>query len=168
MLVVDDEPGIGSLVALCLDRMDVDVVMANGRADALRAARANDIGLVLLDLALGNEDGLGILPDLRNEPSLAGVPIVAFTAHDSRRQEAFDQGVDAVLKRPFSSTDLSSTVEAHRPELSSHPLRFDLLRCPGAVLGSSATLMDEDRSARRSGVPEGSWGVRRDWAAPRA
>jgi two-component system, OmpR family, response regulator len=113
VLVVDDEPGIGSLVAMCLDHLDIDVVMANGKANALQAARANDIGLVLLDLALGSEDGLGILPDLRNEPSLAGVAIVAFTAHDSRRQEAFDQGVDAFLKRPFSSVDLSSTVEAH-------------------------------------------------------
>ena len=64
-------------------------------------------------VALGNEDGLGILPDLRSEPSLAGVAIVAFTAHDSRRQEALDQGVDVFLQRPFSSVDLSSTVEAH-------------------------------------------------------
>jgi two-component system, OmpR family, response regulator len=113
VLVVDDEPGIASLVALCLDHLDVEVVSANGKAAALRAARVGNIGLVLLDLALGHEDGLNILPDLRNEPSLAGVAIVAFTAHDSRRQEAFEQGVDAFLKRPFSPVELSSTVEAH-------------------------------------------------------
>jgi DNA-binding response OmpR family regulator len=113
VLVVDDEPGIASLVALCLDHLDVHVVPANGKADALQAVRANDLGLVLLDLALGSEDGLGILTELRNEPSLAGVGSVAFTAHDSRRQEAIDQGVDAFLRRPFSSGDLTSTVEAH-------------------------------------------------------
>jgi DNA-binding response OmpR family regulator len=118
VLVVDDEPGIASLVALCLDHLNVNIVLADGRAAALRAAQSNDIGLVLLDLALGEEDGLEILPQLRSEPCLSGVPIVAFTAHDSRRQEALDQGVDSFLKRPFSSADLSSTVELHMVRLA--------------------------------------------------
>jgi hypothetical protein len=33
--VVDDEPGITSLVRLCLDHLEVDVVLASGKADAL-------------------------------------------------------------------------------------------------------------------------------------
>jgi DNA-binding response OmpR family regulator len=118
VLVVDDEPGIASLVALCLDHLDVNILLADGEANALRVAQTNDVGLVLLDLSLGEEDGLEILPKLRREPCLSGVPIVAFTAHDSRRQEALDLGVDSFLKRPFSSGELSSTVELYMERLA--------------------------------------------------
>lgn len=110
VLIVDDEPGIGPLVSLCLDPLGVEVVVANGLDDALDAAREGSIGLVLLDLALGYEDGLDILPRLKEEPSLRGVPVVAFSAHDSRRQEALQQGVDSFLARPFASADLQDTV----------------------------------------------------------
>lgn len=78
---------------------------------ALAMARTNEIGMVLLDLALGDEDGLEILPRLREDPSLSGVPIVAFTAHDSRRREAIECGVGHFLGRPFSAGDLRLLVE---------------------------------------------------------
>jgi DNA-binding response OmpR family regulator len=113
VLIVDDEPAIASLVALCLDPLGVRVVQASGLLGALQIAQEEDIGLVLLDLALGDEDGLEILPRLRDEPGLSGVPVVAFTAHDSRRREAIDSGVDSFLPRPFASADLQSTVELY-------------------------------------------------------
>jgi putative two-component system response regulator len=78
---------------------------------ALAIARTNDIGMVLLDLSLADEDGLEILPRLRENPSFAGVPIVAFTAHDSRRHEAMECGVDHFVCRPFSAADLRALVE---------------------------------------------------------
>jgi DNA-binding response OmpR family regulator len=113
VLVIDDEPGIAELVSWCLDPMGVGVVTAGGLQGALEAARHDDIGLVLLDFDLGPEDGLDILPRLRQEPRLEKVPVVAFTAHDSRRQEAFDRGVVSFIGRPFASSDLRTTVELH-------------------------------------------------------
>jgi two-component system KDP operon response regulator KdpE len=111
VLLLDDEPEITRLVVLCLAPLGVDVVRAADLTGALALARSEDIGLVLLDLALGNEDGLDILPGLRSEPRLADVPVVAFTAHDSRRREAFERGADAFLARPFEAADLTAAVE---------------------------------------------------------
>ena len=59
------------------------------------------------------EDGLDILPRLRAEPRLGSVPVVAFTAHDSRRREAFEKGVDGFVGRPFAQADLKSAVTSH-------------------------------------------------------
>ena len=127
VLIVDDEPEIKSLVALCLDRLGVEVQQATGLSGALEIARANDVGIVLLDLALGTEDGLEILPQLRQEPKLSGVPVVVFSAHDSRRREALDHGVDSFLRRPFASADLQATVELYvgheSPEVTSRRSR---------------------------------------------
>jgi DNA-binding response OmpR family regulator len=110
VLIIDDEPDIEGLVALCLDPLGLDVVQVPGLAGALRIAQTDTIGLILLDLSLGDVDGLDLLPQLRQEPHLSSVPIIAFTAHDSRRQEAFDRGVDSFLSRPFATRDLCTTV----------------------------------------------------------
>jgi CheY-like chemotaxis protein len=110
VLIIDDEPDIGGLVALCLDPLGLEVVQVPGLAGALQIAESDTIGLILLDLELGAVDGLDILPQLRQAPQLSTVPIVAFTAHDSRRQEAYDRGVDAFLSRPFATRDLCTTV----------------------------------------------------------
>lgn len=110
VLIIDDETDIASLVAMCLDPLGVDVVQAGGLAAALKMAREEPVGLVLLDLALGDEDGLEILPMLRADPSLSGVPVVAFSAHDSRRREAISSGVDFFVRRPFAAADLQATV----------------------------------------------------------
>jgi DNA-binding response OmpR family regulator len=113
VLIIDDEPGIANLVSWCLDPLGVGVVLANSLETALDVASKEDIGLVLLDFDLGDEDGLKILPRLREEPALRRVPFVAFSAHDSRRQEAFDGGVVSFIGRPFASAELCTTVELH-------------------------------------------------------
>ena len=111
--MIDDEPGIADLVSWCLDPLGVRVLLATGRDSACTVARQSDVGLVLLDLSLDGEDGLDILPDLQREPSLAGVPFVAFSAHDSRRREALQRGVVSFLARPFANADLFSLVRSH-------------------------------------------------------
>lgn len=113
VLIIDDEPGIAELVSWCLDSLGVSLVIASDLRSALDAAGNGDIGLVLLDFDLGDEDGLAILPRLRAEPSLQGVPVVAFTAHDSRRAEAFEKGVVSFIGRPFASAELRNAIELH-------------------------------------------------------
>ncbi|MGH9106168.1 MAG: response regulator [Acidimicrobiales bacterium] len=113
VLVIDDEPGIAELVSWCLGPLGVGVVLASGLQSALGAAGEGNIGLVLLDFNLGEEDGLEILPKLREDPNLKDVPFVAFTAHDSRRREALELGVSCFIGRPFASVDLRTAVELH-------------------------------------------------------
>jgi CheY-like chemotaxis protein len=113
VMVIDDEPGIGRLVSWCLDPLGIGVVLASGLQSALEVARDDDIGLVLLDFDLGEEDGLDILPRLREAPPLENVPVVAFTAHDSRREEAFARGVVSFVRRPFANADLRNAVSVH-------------------------------------------------------
>jgi CheY-like chemotaxis protein len=113
VLVIDDEPGIAELVSWCLEPLGVGVVLAGGLDAALDAVHNNDVGLVLLDFDLGAEDGLEILPRLREEPRLAALPFIGFTAHDERRREAFENGLVSFVARPFTNTELRTAVEDH-------------------------------------------------------
>ena len=110
ILLLDDEPDMGSLVAACLDPLGVEVVQATGLSSARTLATQRGVDVVLLDLALGGEDGLAILPEIRRIPGLSTARVVAFTAHDSRRTEALERGVDSFLARPFAFEDLQRLV----------------------------------------------------------
>ncbi len=112
VLIVDDEPAMASLVEVCLDPLGVEVLRASSLSSA-RSVGEQGVDVVLLDLALGSEDGLEILDDLRGSPGLSSAPVVVFSAHDSRRAEALERGVDEFLARPFAFRDLQKTVARH-------------------------------------------------------
>ena len=102
---------MGSLVAQCLDPLG----RRSGAGERIvfcEIGRRRHRGSTscLLDLALGSEDGLEILEELTGSPGLSNAPVVAFSAHDSRRAEAFERGVDGFLARPFAFRDLQQTV----------------------------------------------------------
>jgi DNA-binding response OmpR family regulator len=108
VLLIDDEPGMAGLVSMCIEKAEVTRV--GNLRQAVDAARERPPDLVLLDLALGSEDGLDILPDLRAEPVLSKVPIVAFTVHGSREREAMALGTDAFVSKPFKPAALRAAV----------------------------------------------------------
>lgn len=113
VLLIDDEPGMGHLVAMVLEDLGARVVQAPNLAGARAAALREAPEVILLDLALGQEDGLGILPELRRSPRLAGVPIVGFSVHESRRREALEAGLDGFVAKPFLSHELREEVRPH-------------------------------------------------------
>jgi DNA-binding response OmpR family regulator len=69
------------------------------------------MSLVLLDIALGSEDGLDPLDEFREDPTLHQVPVVVFSIHDSRREEAMTRGADGFIAKPFRPSGLRAELE---------------------------------------------------------
>jgi DNA-binding response OmpR family regulator len=113
VLLIDNEPSMGSLVTMCLADLGAHVVQVPSIEAALDAARDNPVDAVLLDIALDGEDGLTELPRLRKERSLATAPVIAFSVHDSRKREALRLGASGFIKKPFKSEDLRRAVRGH-------------------------------------------------------
>ena len=112
MLLIDDEPQMVILVAMCLEEFGARVVRAENLAGAVTSARTEPPRAVLLDLALGREeeDGLMLLPRLWSEPALSGVPVVVFSVHESRRREALEAGASGFVPKPFRPEQLRAAV----------------------------------------------------------
>jgi DNA-binding response OmpR family regulator len=106
VLLIDDEPAMGSLLSMSLEDSGARVVQVDDLPGAVAAAREERPRAVLLDLALGKEDGLALLPRLREEPSLSEVPIIIFSIHESREREALDEGADGFVAKPFKAAEL--------------------------------------------------------------
>ncbi|MDQ3991871.1 MAG: response regulator [Actinomycetota bacterium] len=110
VLLIDDAPGMEKLVDMCLHGTGARVIRAHGTSEAVEVARRDPPSVVLLDLALEGEDGLEGLPGLRNEPALAMVPVVGFSVHGSREQEARALGVVGFVRKPFRMAALRDAV----------------------------------------------------------
>ena len=113
VLLIDDEPSMAPLVSMCLEDTDASVVHAENLAAALDEADRGSPRVILLDLSLGPEDGLQILPELRAHPALSEVPVVVFSVYDGRRSEAMEQQVSGFLSKPFKSHELRSQLSPY-------------------------------------------------------
>ena len=112
VLIVDDDPAMRAMIGDYLADQNVRVSVAADSLEMQRVLAADGIGLVVLDLKLGNEDGLAIVRALRAESNL---PIIVLTGH---RREAVDRvvglelGADDYLTKPFSPRELLARIHA--------------------------------------------------------
>jgi DNA-binding NtrC family response regulator len=82
VLYVDDEADWRSIVASTLKNVGHDVLTASDATEAMQLSEGAQLGLIILDLNLGGEDGLVLMRFLkRNHPD---VPILIYTGleHD--------------------------------------------------------------------------------------
>jgi two-component system phosphate regulon response regulator PhoB len=114
ILVVEDEEDILELVSFNLDREGYRVVRAKSGEQALKAARAESLDLVLLDLMLPGIDGLEVAKILKNEKSTKEVPIVMLTAKGEEADivTGLELGADDYITKPFSPKIMIARIRA--------------------------------------------------------
>ena len=112
LLIVEDDRMIGESLqrALRLEGYAVDWVRdATAAAGTLASERFD---LVLLDLGLGQADGLDVLRALRARDD--ATPVIVLTARDARgdRVAGLDAGADDYLVKPFELDELNARIRA--------------------------------------------------------
>jgi two-component system KDP operon response regulator KdpE len=113
VLLIDDEPQMARLIGMSLEDLGVEMVHVTDLPGAIEASRKKAPDVVLLDIALGEEDGLEMLPSLRAEAALKDVPVVVCSVHESRRDEALEGGAAGFIPRPFKGATLRATLEPY-------------------------------------------------------
>lgn len=100
--VVDDSRTIRRFVTVLLEDAYDTVEYESGTA-ALEGMAGTLPDLVLLDISLPDMDGPEVLRRIRLDPTLAGLPVVALTAHDDPGiADAFlASGFDAYIAKPI-------------------------------------------------------------------
>jgi two-component system, OmpR family, response regulator len=100
------------MVVNYLEENNIRTLVAEGRADMARELRDADVNLVILDLRLGQEDGLDLLRDVRSN---SDVPVIIVTGHrrdDIDRVVGLELGADDYLTKPFNLRELLARVRA--------------------------------------------------------
>ena len=92
---------------------------ASGRQEMIRQLAGAEVSLVILDLRLGQEDGLDLLREVR---SSSDVPVIIITGHrrdDIDRVVGLELGADDYVTKPFNLRELLARVRAVLRRLNS-------------------------------------------------
>jgi CheY-like chemotaxis protein len=113
ILVAEDDAMMQKMALKILrSRGYVCELAPNGREAVAMAGRLNP-GLILMDLSLPEMNGWEATRALKATPALAGIPVVAITAHAmvGDRESAIAAGCAECLTKPYEIADLVALVE---------------------------------------------------------
>lgn len=112
VLLVDDDEDVRHMTRVALGFEGFDVTEAGDGTAGIAAVRANPPDAVVLDVMMPGRDGLDVLRELREDATLADLPIVLLTAKAGvhAEQEGWDAGATAYLTKPFTGTALAGTL----------------------------------------------------------
>ena len=115
ILLVDDNNDMRDYVKRLLLERGYDVETAVDGVAALAAVGQQVPDLVLTDVMMPQLDGLGLLRELRANPTTREIPIVLLSARagEESRVEGLETGADDYLIKPFSARELLARVEAN-------------------------------------------------------
>src|ERR1700675_4276462 len=112
ILVVDDDAMVRQMITNYLKEQNVPAVSVSSRQDLSRHLEKAHPSLILLDLRLGQEDGLDVLKEIRSH---SNVPVIINTGHSREevdRVVGLELGADDYLAKPFSLRELLARVRA--------------------------------------------------------
>lgn len=113
ILVVDDEKEIRELIRDFLVKENFEAVMASNGREALEKLSKpdNDFDLVLLDIMMGEIDGLEVIKILRKTSS---IPVIFLTSKNEEIDKVLglEIGADDYITKPFNPREMVARIKA--------------------------------------------------------
>jgi len=110
ILVVEDNPDNITLIADVLSSLDYEVLQATDGEQGVWLATTEHPDLILMDLSLPRMDGWTATREIKANPALREIPIIALTAHAmvGDRERALEAGCDDYVAKPINLRELAS------------------------------------------------------------
>jgi len=107
ILIVDDDPAIGTLMANILQDEGYELLFASNGRDGLEKVFSAHPDLIFLDMLMPVLDGVGFLKKL-NQRGNSFCPILVISGHEDELlvNECFDQGIFSLIRKPFHASEI--------------------------------------------------------------
>src|ERR1700724_3877888 len=112
VVVVDDDPSLRQMVTRYLEDHNVPAKPASNKTELNRHLTGTLPSLIILDLRLGQDNGLDLLREIRSH---SDVPVIITTGHrpdEIDRIVGLELGADDYIVKPFSLRELLARVRA--------------------------------------------------------
>jgi len=123
ILLVDDEPEIGFLTKMILEKEGHDVVVAKDSADCFKKLETAAPDLILLDVMMPGDDGWVVCRKIKTEEKTKHIPVAMFTVRTSEDSvdKSFEYArADAHINKPFDRKELVDTIEGLLTKAEKH------------------------------------------------
>ena len=109
ILVIEDDPAGREMLCDWLELQGYRVDSAYTLSDAVLAVELGRPEIILLDVTLGNEDGLYLAAWMREQPDYRAIPVIAVTAHAmlADHERILQAGCNACVSKPIEFASLS-------------------------------------------------------------
>jgi CheY-like chemotaxis protein len=113
ILVVEDNPLNRELLCDWLEKEGYEIWSVENLNSAIASIEQHPPDAVLLDVQLGDDDGLSLAAWMRKQPKLCHIPVIAVTAHALvTEQHSFLQaGCNACVSKPINFKILREELE---------------------------------------------------------
>jgi YesN/AraC family two-component response regulator len=114
VLIIDDESQIRSMLKLMLERDGYEVAEAPDGIEAIRIYRQDPADLIITDLIMPNQDGIGMIIALKKE--FPDVKIIAMSGGGLNKPEGYLKGAKKLgaactLKKPIDRDELLRAIK---------------------------------------------------------
>ncbi len=113
ILVVEDNPDNRILITDVLTALDYEVIVAVDGEAGVQAATSDVPDLILMDLSLPKMDGWTATGQIKANPNLNHIPVIALTAHAmvGDREKALQAGCNDYISKPIDFRELADKLE---------------------------------------------------------
>lgn len=118
ILVIEDNDQNIYLVTFILEKHGYQVIQARDGRKGIELAKQVQPDLILLDIQLPVMDGYAVARELRSNPALAEVPIVAVTSYAMAgdRERILAAGCTGYIEKPIDPETFIAEVEHYLPD----------------------------------------------------
>lgn len=116
ILIIEDEKILADMYRDKFVNAGFEVYPAFEAKEGLELAKKEKPNLILLDILLPRENGISFLGELKKDPEISAIPVVAFSNYDEprTRKEAFQLGVkDYLIKTDYTPNEIVKKIRGY-------------------------------------------------------
>ena len=108
IMVVDDNPDIVDILRITLESNGFNVRCAYSGLELFASLKEQMPDLILLDIMMPQMNGLEVLTQLKEDPSMPFIPVILLSAKvlDEDVLRGYKMGAEYYITKPFTSTQL--------------------------------------------------------------
>ena len=117
ILLIEDHEQNRYLATFLLEKHGYAVVSASDGPAGIELAKTVKPALILLDIQLPLMDGYAVARELRSDPALRNIPIIAVTSYAmvGDREKALAAGCNGYLEKPINPDTFVTEIERFLP-----------------------------------------------------
>jgi DNA-binding response OmpR family regulator len=111
ILVLDDDPDIGTMIKMMLEYKGYSVTLSDRAEQVEEILDNNNIDLIIMDMLLSGTNGTDLCAQLKQNTATSGIPVMMISAHPNAKEICLTAGADEFISKPFDMQDILSKID---------------------------------------------------------